>query len=62
MPVMDGIEAMTLITKMKKDKIINWECNIVAVTAFNEYVDKKNSFDAGAIAHIPKPISLNTLT
>lgn len=62
MPVMDGMEAMTIITKMKRDNIITWDCKLIAVTAFNDYIDKQNSFNAGAVAHIPKPISIHQLT
>lgn len=57
MPIMDGIEATKEIKKLKDRNNIP----IVAMTAAAMSKDKENSFEAGMVAHISKPIDIDIL-
>jgi CheY-like chemotaxis protein len=59
MPVMDGCEATRAIRKLKDPILSNKP--IIAMSANNIEADKKKALEAGADAHVTKPIDVNNL-
>ncbi len=56
MPIMDGFEASRLITKMKRDGIVNKDLPIIALTANAMKGDRQLCIEAGMSDYISKPV------